>query len=194
MVKFRGSQGFLYNPVSGLCTPLLWLEGAQSPNALPVHAEEGDLYLVTRWCSGDGFQLVEISTGELACVRHITHFASYQTAAQACSSMNSYLVSVKTSAKLDVIRRLASSSNAWVGIDSLGGSLTWVKDGQGLTEEEKNAVFFPGEPNNAFGDERCVEYSKDFQMLNDIKCENSCTFICEKSLPRLLGKHDSDKD
>ena len=33
LTKFRGSQGFLHNPDTGLCSPLLWLEGPSFPRS-----------------------------------------------------------------------------------------------------------------------------------------------------------------
>ena len=57
LTKFRGSQGFLHNPDTGLCSPLLWLEGPSSQGALPVQAHDGDMYLVGGWSQGDLFQV-----------------------------------------------------------------------------------------------------------------------------------------
>ena len=133
---------------------------------------------------------MELGTGELVCLRpFLKSYVNWQTARDSCASLNSYLVSVKTKPKLDLIKILVSHVNVWVGLCRTGHSghkLTWEKDGEVLTDEQISAVFHPGEPNGN-GSEGCVEYSTAFLGLNDIACINHWNYICEKDLPRLTG-------
>ncbi|GFS03651.1 hypothetical protein ElyMa_002892100 [Elysia marginata] len=56
VTRFPSSRGFLHNSVSGLCSPLLWLESSSAPGAHPVQTAEGSLYLDPGVCN-DGFQI-----------------------------------------------------------------------------------------------------------------------------------------
>ncbi|KAK3800173.1 hypothetical protein RRG08_016280 [Elysia crispata] len=112
---------------------------------------------------------------------------TYQTVDR-CSFQGSYLVSVKTNAKLDLVRAVVTLSDSWVGMDCLRGPLAWTSDGEELTSEQKAAVLSPGEPNDSRGSKHCVKFSVPFTKLNDIHCGQMNTFMCEKDILRLTRK------
>ncbi|GFR91534.1 LOW QUALITY PROTEIN: C-type lectin-related protein 4 [Elysia marginata] len=185
---FPVSQGFLFNAASGRCCPLAWLEGASAPGALTVQPSEGILYLTPDFCN-NGFQIMEIgTTGELACLRYFDNDPkNYEDARTHCSSLGAYLVSVKTFKKLELIRSFVTEADSWVGLDDIitEGVFVWAIGGDTLTNQQINALFDSGEPNDKGGNEHCVEYKIDDQLLNDVACGFLYDYICEKPLPAI---------
>ena len=59
LLAFPESRGFLYNPVTGLCSPLVRLEGPSAPGAQSAQPDEGDLYLSCGLC-GDQLDIMEV--------------------------------------------------------------------------------------------------------------------------------------
>ncbi|GFS13137.1 macrophage mannose receptor 1 [Elysia marginata] len=182
---FPTSAGFLYSQESKHCSPLLWLEGPSSPGAQPVQPEEGDLYLSCDVC-GDGFEIIELAHtgGELICLRYFnTDFVTQAEATSNCAAVGAYLAPVKTVAKLNIIRHMAISS-VWVGFEFVTSQSYHIwSDNEMLTSQQKNDVFYPGEPSNYDGSENCGMFRYDYQALNDIGCWMKFTYICEKDLP-----------
>ncbi|KAK3729713.1 hypothetical protein RRG08_010034 [Elysia crispata] len=184
---FPGSRGFLYNRTSALCSPVLWLEGPSAPGALAAQSEEGDLYLSPGVC-GDGFQVMAFgSAGDLACLRHEnTTLVTQMEASSNCSAWGAHLVSVKTVAKLQLIRDIATFST-WVGFVFLEeqGIHLWTGDGETVTSQQIQDVFLEGEPNNLDGVEYCGQFYFEYLELNDVSCIEKFHYICEKDLPVL---------
>ncbi|CAL1548328.1 unnamed protein product, partial [Lymnaea stagnalis] len=110
---------------------------------------------------------------------------NYTQAHEACQAKGAVLTSVKTFDKLTIVRSLVIGNMAWVGADDLGkqGSFTWKLDFSTLTNETLKSVFAPGEPNNAGGNEHCVQYYYVNKMLNDDKCSIRYGYVCEMPLP-----------
>ncbi|GFR72743.1 C-type lectin-related protein 4 [Elysia marginata] len=182
---FPMSRGFLYNNISGLCTPLLWLKGSRAENAKAMTPEEGTLYLVKEICRDD-FNLQEYgSEGRLMCLQDSTSYGTYLEATSACNASQSHLIAVKTAEILEVVRAIAAGIERWVGMDDLdrNGTYVWQSDGTTLTDEEKLAVFGPGEPNSENANVHCVYYYRETQKLHDKTCMHKHRFICEISLP-----------
>ncbi|GFO30039.1 hypothetical protein PoB_005654400 [Plakobranchus ocellatus] len=183
--EFPASRGFLFNSASGLCTPLLWLQGPAAPDAHGVQASEGTLYLEQDVCNNQ-FQLFQcVSTGQLACLRDFSSALNYRQATAICNSFGGYLVAVKTSEKLDIIRSLSNGGSRWVGLDDQRseGIYVWQSDGTNLTMQQQSDVFLHGEPNNVRNVEHCVQLRNKTQKLNDIRCYKEHRFICERSVP-----------
>ena len=187
LLAFPESKGFLYNPVSGLCSPLLWLEGPSSPGAQSVQSHEGDLYLSCEVC-GDQFEIMEVGDiGELVCLKHFNTIKVTQSVAAAhCSAMEAYLVSVKTLAKLELIQRVMTD-NTWVGLEYSGSKrvFIWSKDGEILTTQQISEVFYPGQPSGVYSGQHCVEMGFSWRALNDVQCSFKLIYICERDVPRL---------
>ena len=58
--------------------------------------------------------------------------------------------------------------NVWIGINRMGrpGTMLWHNE---FGRRVENIRWLPGEPNNAFGGEECVEFIP-FRGYNDVTC------------------------
>ena len=124
---------------------------------------------------------MKLSTGELVCLMLISDISvTYQAATSFCASLGSYLASVKTFAKFNIISALANNTKTWVGIDDLVTEGTYVSasDGQVLDSQQIGDVFTP---DNWDKQEDCVEFQLGL-MLNDIPCWLNRNFFCEKNV------------
>ena len=191
LLAFPESRGFLYNSVTGLCTPLLWLEDPSAPGALFLQPYEGDQYLSSGVCGGQ-FLIMEVGdTGELVCLKYVNTTKVNQRAASShCAALGAYLVAVKTLAKLKLLQGIVTD-DIWVGFEYLrsSGVHIWHKDGEILTPQQYLEVFAPGEPNGRFFKEDCGQFDvrHGFLALNDDQCNRRSHYICEKDLPSLTG-------
>ncbi|RUS70124.1 hypothetical protein EGW08_022116 [Elysia chlorotica] len=179
------SRGFLYNSVSGLCTPLFWLQGPGADNATGVTSQEGAMYLAKDVCPQD-FQVLEYgSKGQLACIKDSTDSQNYGDATSACNALQSRLVAVRTAEKLELVRSISGGDDKWVGLDDLveEGKMVWQIDGGTMIQEERDAIFPSHEPNDMKGNEDCVQFRGSTQLLNDKSCDEKHGFICEVALP-----------
>ncbi|GFR84401.1 C-type lectin [Elysia marginata] len=185
LMTFPIFGGFLYNSASGLCSPLLWFDLPSAQGAQPVHPEEGDVYVSCGFCDGE-FDVMELSSGELVCLKHVTSAATIEQASSTCAALGAYLVTVKTFPKLELIRTIAKQT-VWVGLKYLRsqGIYIWLGDGQTVTNQQMMDTFFDGGPNDAGGNEDCGEFNPYFNSINDISCDQSYPYICEKALPVL---------
>nr|XP_026692074.1 uncharacterized protein LOC104266090 isoform X2 [Ciona intestinalis] len=113
---------------------------------------------------------------------------TYQDAANICKANGGILAAVKTQSQQDFIRDLVSGEGNrwtlfWIGIDDLAREGQFVySDGTPLAIND--AVFGawgPGEPNDALGDEDCVniEYASKNRLWNDVPCNRDLWFICQ---------------
>ncbi|GFO32973.1 C-type lectin-related protein 4 [Plakobranchus ocellatus] len=180
VTNFPASRGFLYNSTSGLCTPLLWLEGADADGALGIQQEEGTLYLQPTICPGD-FQLLEFGKqGRVACLKDYSETTDYFNATAVCRASGAYLADVKTAEKLSLIQTVANRKDRWIGLDDIQeeGLHVWQIDGKNMTEEERVAVFPSNEPNDMHGTEDCIQFRQQTQMLNDKTCSVKYGFVC----------------
>ena len=108
---------------------------------------------------------------------------SFDVALEACTSENSYLVEINSEAESKFLAQL----NIWSYPSILIGA-TNIQEGYKGTfvyQESKLAVpekfWNVGEPNNARGDEHCVEMFTVEEVLkfNDVPCSWSFPFVCE---------------
>ena len=191
LMAFPVSEGFIYNSVSGLCSPLLWLEGPSTSGAQSAQPDEGDLYLSCGFkVCGDQFDTIEVGdTGKLICLKHFnTTTVTHKEASSNCTALEAYLVPVKTKAKLELIQTIATG-DTWVGFEfsRTHGVHFWNKDGDVVTQRQYLKVFANGEPNDQSGLEDCGQFDFVDQALNDIRCDEQFHYICEKDPSRLVG-------
>ncbi|KAK3795709.1 hypothetical protein RRG08_018258 [Elysia crispata] len=174
-----GSRGYIFEPVSGLCTPLNWLHEGPSPNfGIPA----GELYLTTDHLCPDPFKIVQSkSDRQVACFLRISPSTSYGGGTNKCVDLGGYLATVKTAEKLAMVVEIAQGANLWVGMDDKDkeGRYVWQEDKSVLTQEVKDAVFNPGEPNNGWNVEDCVHYRGSKGRLNDQHCWAKINALCE---------------
>ena len=111
------------------------------------------------------------------------------TARAVCESFDSYLVSVKTMPKLELIRSLASGNSLHIGFDDLvtPGVFFWHSDGELVTAQQSAEIFDENEPNNHRGLESCGSYKSEKGTLNDLTCDYILGYICERDVPRPEG-------
>ena len=190
LMAFPVSKGFMYNSVSGLCSPLLSLEGPSTSGAQSAQPDEGDLYLSCGFgVCGDQFDIIEVgTTGELVCLKYFnTTKVTQSVAASHCAALGAYLVPVKSPAKLQLIMDIATN-DIWVGFQYLRhtGIRYWYKDGDILTTQQYLDLFSPGEPDDFGGNEDCGNFRFVPLGLNDIACGNQYHYICEKDVPGLF--------
>ncbi|RUS71340.1 hypothetical protein EGW08_020905 [Elysia chlorotica] len=181
-VTFQASRGFLFHSATGLCTPLYWLEADSAPEAHPVQADEGDLYLAPSNC-GDGFQLLgDSDTGQLVCLRYfVGDKKNYTDARDLCTSLDSLLVTVKTPGKLAILRNLVTDGIAWIGLECRDTSpCVWTSDGSLLTDQQQLDNFKSGEPNIYPGKEECGIYWFADKKLVDGACLDKMDYICNE--------------
>jgi Lectin C-type domain len=96
-----------------------------------------------------------------------------------CCGKTAHLVTIQDSFENAIVETLASTENAWLGLSdkTAEGNFTWV-DNTPLSFTKWNT----GEPNNAFGDEDCVQLKLDGGkwIWNDLNCnEAQPTYIYE---------------
>lgn len=80
---------------------------------------------------------------------------------------------VTSKEELDFVKK--SYSVTWIGLSRQGGGWTWV-DG---THLEGEGFWQADEPNNADGNENCVEVSRDASAWNDVPCSRKFSWVCE---------------
>ncbi|GFR76756.1 C-type lectin-related protein 4 [Elysia marginata] len=180
VLSCQGSRGCIYEAGSGQCTPLLWLHKGSGQASSKVPA--GALVLTTDHLCPDLFQAIEYgSNRQVACVLKIAPPTNYTIATSQCHSLGGYLASVKTPEKLAMVANFANGADLWVGIDDrvVEGRFIWQEDSSVLTDAVKNAVFAPGQPNNAEGREDCIHYMASRDALNDQHCWDTAYALCE---------------
>ncbi|CAL1540216.1 unnamed protein product, partial [Lymnaea stagnalis] len=112
------------------------------------------------------------------CLGWFKTYVTYFEADDACKSKGGYLMTVRTTDKLMMLRGLVSE-RAWVGLDDTmqEGVYIWTDNGSELTFNVKHDVFRAGEPNDFWGEEDCVAYY--LPLLNDVPCWYNYSYMCE---------------
>ena len=121
------------------------------------------------------------SDRQVACFLRISPSTSYGGGTNKCVDLGGYLATVKTAEKLAMVVEIAQGANLWVGMDDKDkeGRYVWQEDKSVLTQEVKDAVFTPGQPNNGWNVEDCVHYRGSKGRLNDQHCWAKINALCE---------------
>ncbi|XP_059489837.1 uncharacterized protein LOC132205034 [Neocloeon triangulifer] len=136
--------------------------------------------------------------GRIQLVGNQTYFISkiklrFKEALDACCAIDMRLVSIENRTKGNQLEDyLEINEQYWTGGSDLGceGNFGWC--GQGGQEFGRNIPWLYLEPNNAEGNEHCVNIdmiawdSVKF-TLNDNNCDKMMKFVCESKKPVLLG-------
>nr|XP_039258429.1 collectin-11-like [Styela clava] len=73
----------------------------------------------------------------------------------------------------------AGRSHAWIGLNDIRNENTFVWE-DGVTATAGSIPWHEGEPNNAFGNEDCVDIASGFDWnLNDQSCGKKQNYLCE---------------
>ncbi|GFO33433.1 hypothetical protein PoB_005993800 [Plakobranchus ocellatus] len=179
------SRGFLYEPVAGQCTPVLWLGQGSGGTVVPAgsaDAQPGNLYVKnpTSDLCPNGFKAVEYGSEErFTCIVLLTKPRSYKSATSECNSLGGYLVSVRTAEKLQMVTAFDEGSSIWVGLDELAqeGQFRWQENGELLTGAEQTAVFHRNPLTNSNWD--CVLYYYYNDNLHGYNCWKLFPALCE---------------
>lgn len=169
-------KSFMYNSVSGLCTPS---SGYTEIQPAPSGAE-GSLYHSFNCPPVVGFSLQTYGS-TTAYVGIFGPPLNYTKADAACRSKGAFLASVKTLDKLMIFHRVWTNETTWVGCDDLAeaGVYRWKEDSEILTNSTIKEVFDPKEPNKQFQIPACVNIGSATGKLGDFFCSVNYKYPCE---------------
>ncbi|XP_013873418.1 galactose-specific lectin nattectin [Austrofundulus limnaeus] len=110
--------------------------------------------------------------------------STWDDAEAACNQFNAHLTSIQGREQYEFLRRLivettGTNTRTWVGGTNLHNEAywTWI-DGTPFDFTD----WGPGEPNNAGGNERCMDINLRGQdYVNDENCDTKNPFICVKN-------------
>ncbi|XP_053154364.1 hepatic lectin-like [Hemicordylus capensis] len=106
---------------------------------------------------------------------------TWQRARSQCQAKNSDLVVIHDEAEQNFIQSRTRKEKFWIGLHDLDieGEWKWV-DGTDYRTSFKN--WMSGEPNDNFSKEDCAQISVAGEW-NDISCNHTDSYVCEKRLP-----------
>ncbi|XP_043648067.1 C-type lectin 37Da-like [Drosophila teissieri] len=109
---------------------------------------------------------------------------------EACRQMNADLVAFEDLKELKLVHQYLVDKKVDMFYWTAGTDLdkkdyfVWFSTGQPVSTD----LFRKGEPNNAGGNERCVEYKSDERLgLNDRSCTDSMRYICKAPQPKTVS-------
>lgn len=120
---------------------------------------------------------------ETACVAHQTWPRNYTQARDACACLGARLFVAKSLSKFDLFSDIVGPwSTNWIGLDAMAGgsNFRWVDDGLVINPTLKTLLFSSGQPDNAGGVEDCVFVMGSPLKLNDVPCQGTAPYVCEK--------------
>ncbi|XP_017771139.1 PREDICTED: C-type lectin 37Da-like [Nicrophorus vespilloides] len=110
---------------------------------------------------------------------------NWHNAYLACKQYNMELITIDSDAEFDYIREFINSLTAtnkvsvWTSGNDLGteGEYKWMSNGRGVYSSR----WHNGQPTNAGGIEDCIHfwYFNNIYLLNDAKCADNMSFICQ---------------
>ncbi|XP_018577174.1 macrophage mannose receptor 1 [Anoplophora glabripennis] len=128
----------------------------------------------------------------------ITFKTSFLQASLFCQMIHMQLVSIHSAAESDRLYRyimdtIGAGNNFWSSGSRLVDDKTWLWLSTGKKMKYTNWV--STQPDNSNNNERCIELAPENNGLywNDLACEKSDYFICEKYDDLLHGSDDSNK-
>ncbi|KAJ8950570.1 hypothetical protein NQ318_015703 [Aromia moschata] len=159
-----------------------WGQGSEYPKVLSDHL--GLNHLIVQWnAEGKIFLLNDNST------------SSWFKANRICEKYNMQLVTIENEEKSDMIKHLLEKYTSpgagmfWVAGSRLKDGETWSWPNQESYPNQIYTNWCPGEPNNAKGDELCIQVYRDHAWWNDERCTIPNSFICEN-----IAKEDKFQD
>ncbi|KAK3106670.1 hypothetical protein FSP39_024902 [Pinctada imbricata] len=105
---------------------------------------------------------------------------SWYDARTYCNSMGSELISIHSLDENNLIVGQATKqgrSNYWIGLNELQQHGTYLWSDNTVTDF---TAWRPGEPNDAFGGERCTNFNIYGGTWNDNNCDAALPFICKR--------------
>ncbi|KAJ8950571.1 hypothetical protein NQ318_015704 [Aromia moschata] len=155
-----------------------WRHGSEYPKVLsdPLGLD----HLIVQWnAEGKIFMLNHNST------------SSWFKAVRICEKYNMQLVTIENEEKSDMIRNLLEKYPSRADMFWMAGSR--LQDGESWRWPNQEPIAYtnwcPGEPNNAKGDEMCIQVYPDNAWWNDEQCTIPNSFICEN-----IAKEDKFQD
>uniref|UniRef100_A0A1Q3FPW5 Putative salivary c-type lectin n=1 Tax=Culex tarsalis TaxID=7177 RepID=A0A1Q3FPW5_CULTA len=127
---------------------------------------------------------VKSGTKYIAFLENLNFFEAWQ----ACESFGLRLAVVTSAADTNEIKVALNNVNAvylwqfWIAGTDLGRSKSflWITTGKQIWRPNFYLNWYPGEPNNAGGNEHCVEvYQESLARWNDRDCNVRHGFVCE---------------
>lgn len=101
---------------------------------------------------------------------------SWQNSRRDCQGRGSDLVIITTRNEMNFVKGYYRVT--WIGLSRIGRSSRWEwVDGTPL---KGDGFWQDGEPNDADGEEDCVELSRDASAWNDVPCRKAFPWVCEK--------------
>ncbi|XP_070537335.1 macrophage mannose receptor 1-like [Ptychodera flava] len=114
-----------------------------------------------------------------------TEVKSWQGANNFCMKHGGYLVSINTGEEQKLVHKLLSTKEsfaAWIGLRELdfgdGPEYRWIDDESVV--EYKN--WSPGEPDDRFGEEKCVDMKEHNGLWYVTNCGDKLSFVCKKDI------------
>ncbi|KAL4617320.1 macrophage mannose receptor 1-like [Arapaima gigas] len=111
-----------------------------------------------------------------------TEHVDFYTAMMRCGHEKAHLVSILSKKEQEFVSSMVGTGNveaAWIGLRMFGlagGQFVW------LDESPLSYIHWgPGEPNNANGEEQCVQINRYPGTWNDVNCgRDSAGYVCKK--------------
>ncbi|XP_056299422.1 C-type isolectin Sp-CL4-like [Pseudoliparis swirei] len=133
----------------------------------------------SRVSCGDGWTHIDATR----CVKYFQTPKSFDDAEEYCNTTGGAIVTFHSPTQMMRATCVTLHDNPepelfWIGVIRSGEGFTYT-DGS----EFKNSNWYPGQPDNAGGQENCVEMNyKDWGLWNDANCAEKNNFMCIKTM------------
>ncbi|GFO03695.1 hypothetical protein PoB_003020000 [Plakobranchus ocellatus] len=113
--------GFVFEPASGQCTPVMWLH--QGSGGAVVPAGSADAHLVNIFLRDQLDEAWKYGSegGNFTCLLEFTSLSSFQNATTACHSSCGFLAFVRTTAEelVAMVQILTNKTSIWLSLDNV---------------------------------------------------------------------------
>ncbi|RUS76397.1 hypothetical protein EGW08_015848 [Elysia chlorotica] len=177
-------QTFMYNSITGRCTPGSFLKYGTLGAALAPSSTDGNLYAPSSCDTSGGFRLV--TSGTLSACIMVSDVAMYYLEAlEFCLSVGAHLFVGRTMQKINM---LPHGIRLYIGLTDLAseGTFIWQDTGDAITPALKKQLFDSGQPDNN-NNEDCVSITAGGTNAvgNDALCaERKFRVACERTFLR----------
>uniref|UniRef100_A0A669DUH4 Ladderlectin n=1 Tax=Oreochromis niloticus TaxID=8128 RepID=A0A669DUH4_ORENI len=122
------------------------------------------------------------------CFVYIPTAMNWAHAERKCRSMGAHLASVHSSSEYHLIQKLTGPygyKTTWIGGTNASGKHVWSwTDGSCFSYTH----WCPGEPNNACGNQHCLQINySGSKCWDDLQCDSRLPSICARKISRHLG-------